>query len=126
MGRSILPSVETPNAGKTYQNFNVGKRANAISYRNSIEGRSQSRNIVFPNRSLTGSIYSNALAAAPGNLLKPLSIGQNRGKFNQLKSLLQSQERVQTSDDIAPMRNNKQVFFDPKNRLASYGHTGFD
>jgi len=104
----------------------VSKRANAISYRQSIEGRSQSRNLVPQNRSLTGSIYSNALPNAPSNLLKPLNIGQNRGKFNQLKSLLQNQERVQTSDDVSVVRNNKQVFFNPKNRLTTHGHTGFD
>ena len=54
--------------------------------------------------------------------------GQNRGKFNQLKSLLQNTERIQTSDDIAMARSGKQVFFDDKTVRAvrhQYGMTGF-
>ena len=52
-------------------------------------------------------------------------MGQNRGKFNQLKSLLQSSERVQTSDEFLAVRTNKQVLFDPSTNKA-HGLTGFN
>ena len=48
--------------------------------------------------------------------LRPLNKGQNRGKFNQLKSLLQGEMRGQTSDNVTLAqgsgRHNKNVFFD--------------
>ena len=61
-------------------------------------------------------------------MIKPLNLGQNKGKFNQLKSLLQSsqEQRVQTSDDLIADRANKQVLFDQtQNVKAQYGMTGF-
>ena len=46
-------------------------------------------------------------------------MGQNKGKFKQLKSLLQGQPRVQTSDDISLLRKDKQVFFDAQNNKGT-------
>ena len=59
--------------------------------------------------------------------MRPLNMGQNRGKFNQLKSLLQNSERVQTTDDVTILRNNKHVFFDPNSKVKNqmHGMTGF-
>lgn len=46
-------------------------------------------------------------------------MGQNKGKFNQLKSLLQSSDRVQTSDDIAKLRAEKNNLIDPLKRSGA-------
>ena len=79
---------------------------------------------------MNGSIYSTGLVynnQGVGMKLNPLNLGQNKGKFSQLKSLLQSQERVQTSDDIGLLRKNKQVLFDPiqhKLGAGQFGYTG--
>ena len=56
-------------------------------------------------------------------------MGQNRGKFNQLKSLLQSSDRVQTSDDIAKLRTSKSpLLVDPQRKVneQQYGMTSFN
>ena len=55
--------------------------------------------------------------------LRPLNRGQNRGKFNQLKSMLQGEMRMQTSDNVTLAqgsgRHNKHVLFDSKNLEAA-------
>ena len=61
--------------------------------------------------------------------IRPLNKGQNRGKFNQLKSLLQSSDRVQTSDDIANLRAAKSpLLVDPSRKIneQQYGATSFN
>ena len=99
---------------------------------------SQSRNAINQNNSsLQDTVKAMAAArqAKPGTTcssLRPLNKGQNRGKFNQLKSLLSGEMRGQTSDNVTLAqgsgRNNKNVLFDKNNfevAQTQYGHTGF-
>ena len=82
----------------------------------------QSRNTINQNNSSlqeTVRVMAAARQAKPGTTstsLRPLNRGQNRGKFNQLKSLLQGEMRGQTSDHVTLAqvggRHNKNVFFD--------------
>ena len=81
----------------------------------------QSRNTMNQNNSsLQETVRAMAAArqAKPGTTatsLRPLNKGQNRGKFNQLKSLLQGEMRGQTSDNVTVAQGSgrqKNVFFD--------------
>lgn len=104
-GRSILPSVKVAPGGKTSQDFNLLKsRQKAMSYRPGLrsgpgpsEGNTEqmkSRNdnniLHLQNRSYNDQLNNSTATNNEGlpQKILPLNRGQNRGKFNQLKSLL--------------------------------------
>ena len=87
-----------------------------MSFSNRKNQNHSSNAVAGENKSSTGIIRKSQAASLP---IRPLNMGQNKGKFNQLKSLLQSSDRVQTSDDIAKLRAEKNKLIDPLKRSAA-------
>ena len=115
----LLPLVKVPQTSEGGDGpLSRKKRSTAVSYRPAlatqklamstyggeisyIEPVRQSRNTVpIQNRSLNGSFHVRPTAQNASSFL-PLNKGVNKGKFNQLKSLLQNSERVQTGDQAS-------------------------
>ena len=141
---TILPAVRRSKFGElaSSKEYSVGRRGARLPLdpaRRSLvqtrdEEQQRSRNYLqhaAQSHSISGpDIYGDANPASVDQrqqAMRPLNQGQNRGKFNQLKSMLQNSERVQTTDDVTILRNNKHVFFDPTSKFTqqTHGMTGF-
>ena len=124
---NMFPAVakvagQTASEGFSHVNIKAGSSRPAILMNegqapNSNEPIARTRNIFLRQQeSLASSMHtaaSNINSRTQSNFM-PLNSGKNRGQFNQLRNLLQTQERVQTCEEP---RNKKHVLFDQSRKM---------